>query len=168
MLDGGITVNLRPYIPLLPSNYFGDAFTISVVQIYAKNLFDVSIGNTAMINRRSINVIKAQPQKQLLEPASIKSGKSLAASTAIWLNSINLVTTDWSKCGYYSIDFGYSDLVCCRRFMYTTMRIAAILDTPVFPEIGRRGLNVCVSIDEHCINCFVIDAKLLNYAQLLD
>ncbi|KAI8048814.1 transferase [Syncephalis plumigaleata] len=168
MLEGGITINLRSFIPELSSNYFGNAFVISKVQVRANDLLAMSIGEAAIMNRRSLNSTKARPRERLLEEASIKNGKSLEASVLSWLNDIDFATTDWSKFGYYSIDFGYGNPVCCRRFMYSTMRAATILDTTIFPESGKRGLDVFVSVDDSFMDRFITDVELCSYAQLLD
>ncbi|KAI9595822.1 transferase [Syncephalis fuscata] len=161
-------INMRPSLPDVPDNYFGNAFNTSIFSMVAGDVMNGSLGSVAMANRQSVNKSKAATVQEWLARASVDRNKSLAEAASGWLRDNDTNSTNWSKCGYYAVDFGDGPPICLRRSMYSGMRNITLFDTPPFPETGKRGIEVCINIEEDFYKRYITDRDLLTYARVLE
>ncbi|KAI9595344.1 transferase family-domain-containing protein [Syncephalis fuscata] len=160
-------LNMRPNLPEFPVNYFGNAVHLTELQLTADEVLNNSIGHVAFAHRQAVISGKRITIPDWMACGDIHSKLSLADRAANWVKHADFVSTDWSKLGYYTVNFGEGNPVCCRRLMNAIQELITILDAPSPCGTLKNGLDVCISFDNQYYNHLVNDQELLKYAQLL-
>ncbi|KAI9598082.1 transferase [Syncephalis fuscata] len=159
-------INMRSCFPGIPDNYFGNALYHSKIFITAGEMTRCSLGSLAIKNRQAILVAKSSTKEQWLSEAEITGQATLTERLANWDPYADYAITDWSKFGYYEIDFGYGIPTRCRCFMSSAVALVCILDMPPFQN-SQRGFEVCISIDKNCYERLIHDEELANYSRVI-
>jgi hypothetical protein len=159
--------NMRSNLPLLPKHYFGNAINASQLTMTVGDIVNGSLGSVAVAHRQSVIAAKGETKEDWLSKADINSKLSLAERAVARMKDADFIITDWSKFGYYTVDFGDGVPACCRRFLGYNRRMMCILDMPQPQGSSVRGFDVCFSLDEEYYERFVKDEELNVYARVL-
>ncbi|RKP22399.1 transferase [Syncephalis pseudoplumigaleata] len=160
-------VNMCSSYPDLPDNYYGNTTNQALITIKAGDIVDSPLGRIAARQRQEILASRAHTMEQWLMQADITSKTSLAERAANWLPFTDYIVTDWSKFGFYAIDFGEGRPAYCRRFFYPRKGVICILGMPPASDGSPRGLDVCITVDETSYDRFCNDNELLAYGTII-
>ncbi|KAI8057980.1 hypothetical protein BDF22DRAFT_663169 [Syncephalis plumigaleata] len=160
-------LNMRFFWRDFPNNYFGNVFHATSLILPAGRVIEGSLGDLAISYRQSVNASKQDSKECVLGLSDNDTSTSLVNKDANWLSYIDFSSTDWTKLGYYDMDFGYGAPIRYRRYMYPIMPSATIYDTPVDPVTLKRNIEVCIPVDKRHYDRFINDEELTTYARLI-
>ncbi|RKP27668.1 transferase [Syncephalis pseudoplumigaleata] len=160
-------VTMRDKHPDLPKGYFGNGFNQSLLTATAGDIVDRPLGRMAAMHRQGILASRAHTMEQWLMQADMTSKTLLAERAANWLPFADYFITDWSKFGYYTVDFGEGRPAYCRRFFNPHKRVICILDMPPTLDGSPTGFDVCITVDETSYDRFCADNELLAYGTII-
>ncbi|RKP22282.1 transferase [Syncephalis pseudoplumigaleata] len=162
-----IAVNMRDKYPELPPNYYGNAFDQLFFTMTAGDIVDSPLGKVAAMHRQSLLATKSHTMEQWLMQTIITGMTSLQERTASWLPYSDYIVTDWSKFGFYMVDFGEGRPTYCRRLVNRHRRLGCILDMPPASDGSPAGLEFSLGVDETSYDRFCNDKELLTYGTIL-
>ncbi|KAI9595347.1 transferase [Syncephalis fuscata] len=160
-------VNMRPFVPDLPDNYFGNTLNLSNLQMTAGEVLNLSIGRISAMHRQAVTVAKNEPIDVWVGRSEIHSTESLVKRRENWLTTSDFIHTDWSKFGYYTVDFGEGTPTRCRRYIYTSRMFVAIFDSAPSPNTSKIGYDLCITIEKEHSERLINDKEFMSYAVLL-
>ncbi|KAI8055390.1 transferase [Syncephalis plumigaleata] len=176
VLTQGSAVNRRFQLDFIPRNYFGNAIMIIHTTKKASDLLDESLGTIGATHRQTIIAHKSISKNEWLSQADTHSSMPLYDRGLHWMAHTDYLFTDWSKFGYYTMDFGDGIPVRCRRCISPHRHMVCIFDLPppssstssdVEEKDLPRGLEANFNIAEEYYERLVNDNELLTYAELL-
>ncbi|KAI9591579.1 transferase [Syncephalis fuscata] len=161
-------VNMRPHWSNFPDNYFGNVFHASSLIIPADQVVNNTLGNVAAAYRQTVLAGKAKSIESFLGQTDDGTDTSIVNKDSNWISCIDFSSTDWTKVGYYDMNFGDGRPVRYRRYMYPIISTVTIFDTPPAPGASKGAIEVCTPIDEECYERFTTDEELMTYAKLIE
>ncbi|RKP25026.1 transferase [Syncephalis pseudoplumigaleata] len=160
-------VNMRDKYPALPVNYYGNASNQALFTMSADELTNSSLGRMAVMHRQEILASRSHTMQQWLMQADITSKTSLPERVVKWTPFVDYLVTDWSKFGFYTVDFGEGRPTYCRRFTTQFRRIGCILDMPPASDGSPTGLELSLGVEETSYERFCNDKELLAYGTIV-
>ncbi|KAI8052419.1 transferase [Syncephalis plumigaleata] len=160
-------VNMRGNYPDIPKNYFGNAINQTLATVTVSDLIDRPIGSIAMLQRQQVLDTRSHTMKQWLMQADITSKTTLVERVVNWAPYVDYAITDWSKFGYYTIDFGEGRPIRSARFVYQFKRVICLLDLPPAADGSQTGYDVAIAVEETSYKHFCNDKELLTYGTII-